>query len=83
MLKDVAKRTGVDGRVDLHKFRSTYASLLDKSGNTTVEEIAGRLSQADVTTTRAYLERMNQNTDRARKQSNETFAKLAWQNGGP
>jgi integrase len=77
MLKAVAKRAGISGRVDLHKFRSTYASLLNKSGNVTVEEISARLGHADAATTRSYLERMSQNTDRARQQSNETFAKLA------
>jgi integrase len=77
MLKAVAKRAGVGGRVDLHKFRSTYASFLNKSGTATVEEISARLGHADAATTRSYLERMNQNTDRARQQSNETFAKLA------
>jgi integrase len=77
MLKAVAKRAGVGGRVDLHKFRSTYASFLNKSGKATVEEISGRLGHADVGTTRSYLERMNQNTDRAREQSNETFGNLA------
>lgn len=77
MLKAVAKRAGIGGRVDLHKFRSTYASFLNKSGNVTVEEISARLGHADAVTTRSYLERMNQNTDRARRQSNETFAKLA------
>lgn len=77
MLKAVAKRAGIGGRVDLHKFRSTYASLLNKNGKVTVEEISGRLGHADAVTTRSYLERMNQNTDRAREQSNETFANLA------
>lgn len=77
MLKAVAKRAGVGGRVDLHKFRSTYASFLNKSGNATVEEISGRLGHADAATTRSYLARMNQNTERARQQSNETFANLA------
>ena len=41
MLQAVAKRARVGGRVDLHKFRSTYASLLNKSGKVTVEEISG------------------------------------------
>ena len=77
MLQAVAKRAGVRGRVDLHKFRSTYASLLNKNGKVTVEEISGRLGHADAVTTRSYLERMNQNTDRARQQTNETFANLA------
>jgi integrase len=77
MLKAVAKRAGVGGRVDLHKFRSTYASFLNKSGKATVEEISGRLGHADAATTRSYLARMNQNTERARQQSNETFANLA------
>ena len=77
MVQAVAKRAGVRGRVDLHKFRSTYASLLNKSGKVTVEEISGRLGHADAVTTRSYLERMNQNTDRARQQTNETFANLA------
>lgn len=77
MLKAVAKRAGVGGRVDLHKFRSTYASFLNKSGKATVEEISARLGHADAATTRSYLERMNQNTERARQQSNETFANLA------
>jgi integrase len=77
MLKSVAKRAGVGGRIDLHKFRSTYASFLNKSGKVTLEEISARLGHADAATTRSYLERMNQNTDRARQQSNETFAKLA------
>jgi hypothetical protein len=53
------------------------ASFLNKIGNVTVEEISARLGLADAATTRGYLERMNQNTDRARQQSNETFAKLA------
>jgi integrase len=77
MLKAVAKRAGISGRIDLHKFRSTYASFLNKSGKVTLEEISARLGHADAATTRSYLERMNQNTDRARQQSNETFAKLA------
>jgi hypothetical protein len=42
-----------------------------------VEEISGRLGHADAATTRSYLARMNQNTERARQQSNETFANLA------
>jgi integrase len=77
MLQDVAKRAGLGGRVDLHNFRATYASMLNRSGSTTVEEIAGRLGHVSVSTTRAYLARMNQNTDRAAQQSNDTFAKLA------
>lgn len=77
MLQAVAKRARVGGRVDLHKFRSTYASLLNKSGKVTVEEISGRLGHADIVTTRSYLERMNQNTDRAKQQSNDVFANLA------
>jgi integrase len=77
MLKAVAKRAGVGGRVDLHKFRSTYASYLNKSGKVTTEEIAGRLGHASVSTTRAYLERMNQGTDRAKLQSNEALAAFA------
>jgi len=77
MLKAVAKRARVGGRIDLHKFRSTYASFLNKSGKVTLEEISARLGHADAATTRSYLERMNQHTDRARQQSNETFAKLA------
>ena len=77
MLQSVAKRAGVGGRVDLHKFRSTYASFLNKSGAATVEEISGRLGHADVSTTRGYLARMNQNTDRARQQSNEALAVFA------
>jgi len=59
------------------QLKSTYASLLTKSGKATVEEISGRLGHADAATTRSYLERMNQNTERARQQSNETFANLA------
>jgi integrase len=77
MLQAVAKRAGVGGRVDLHKFRSIYASMLNRPGSIKVEEIAGRLGHASVATTRAYLARMNQNTDRAAQQSNDTFAKLA------
>ena len=77
MIKAVAKRAGIKGRVDIHKFRSTYASLLNKSGKVTVEEISGRLGHADIVTTRLYLERMNQNTDRAKQQTNDVFAKLA------
>jgi integrase len=77
MLKDVAKRAGVGGRIDLHKFRSTYASYLNKSGDVSVEEIAARLGHASVSTTRAYLERMGQTTDRARRQSNDALAMFA------
>jgi integrase len=77
MLKSVARLAGVRGRVDLHKFRSTYASYLNKSGKVTTEEIAGRLGHASVSTTRAYLERMNQGTDRAKRQSNEALAIFA------
>jgi integrase len=77
MLQAVAKRAGIGGRIDLHKFRSTYTSLLNKSGKVTVEEISGRLGHADTVTTRLYLERLNQNTDRAKQQSNDVFANLA------
>jgi integrase len=76
-LKDVARRAGVTGRVDLHNFRSTYASMLNEGGNVTIEEISARLGHADTTTTRVYLEGLNQNTERARKQTDDTFAKLA------
>jgi len=77
MLKSVAKRAGITGRIDLHKFRSTYASLLNESGDVTVQEIAGRLGHTNITTTKAYLDRLSQNTDRAHKQSNDVFANLA------
>jgi len=77
MLKSVAERAGIKGRVDLHKFRSTYASFLNRSGKATLEEISGRLGHADIATTRIYLARMNQNTDRAREQSNEALAAFA------
>jgi hypothetical protein len=51
--------------------------LLNRSGAATIDEISGRLGHADSATTRGYLARMNQNTDRARQQSNDTFANLA------
>lgn len=74
LLKDVAKRAGIKGRVDIHKFRASYASALYQSGEVTVEEIASRLGHASVETTRLYLEKMNHNTARAKRQSNTALA---------
>jgi integrase len=74
LLKDVAERAGIKGRVDIHKFRASYASALYQSGEVTVEEIASRLGHASVETTRLYLEKMNHNTARAKRQSNTALA---------
>jgi hypothetical protein len=62
---------------DLHRFGSPCASFLCKSRKVTVEEISARLGHAAAAITRNCLERVSQNTDRAHRQANESFAKLA------
>lgn len=77
MLKRVAKRAGVTcERVDLHKFRSTCASLMQDE-DVSIDMIQGRLGHTSQDMTRRYLRAMNQRTERARQQANEVFGKLA------
>ena len=77
-LKTLAKRAGIKGRTDLHKFRATYATFLAKSGDVRIEEISQRLGHASTDTTKLYLERLGQHTDRAKRQSNEALAAFAF-----
>jgi hypothetical protein len=56
----------------------SFGQRIEKTPNPVPSKtLRGRQPAADVTTARSYLERMNQNTDRAHQQSNEAFAKLA------
>ena len=51
--------------------------MLNELDNVPLEEISARLGHADTTTARVYVEGLNRNTQRARKQTDDTFEKLA------
>ncbi len=54
VLKTVAGRAGLGGRIDLHKFRSTFATRLHSVG-VPVQDIQKMLGHRDVQTTMRYL----------------------------
>jgi integrase len=72
ILKDVATRAGIKGRVDLHKFRSTYATLQLRKG-VDVRQVAKRLGHSNLKTILQYVEVMDLESPQAMAQAVDTF----------
>lgn len=75
-LQALARRAGVVGNVELHKFRKTFATNLHKNGvdARTIQKLLGHSS---LETTLAYLEGENPRSERSREFANRTFGQFA------
>ena len=75
ILKDLSKRAGLTGRVDIHKFRSTCATMWLRDG-VDVLEVARRLGHGDLKTIRQYVEMVNLESQATMEQTTKTFARF-------
>lgn len=75
ILKKLSKRAGVTGRVDIHKFRSTCATLWLRDG-VDVLEVARRLGHSDLKTVQQYIEMVNLESKETMEQTTKTFARF-------
>jgi integrase len=75
ILKKLSKRAGVRGRVDIHKFRSTCATMWLRDG-VDVLEVARRLGHSDLKTVQQYIEMVNLESKETTEQTNKTFARF-------
>ncbi len=72
VLKTVAKRAGIGGRVDLHKFRATFATRLASVG-VPVQDIQKMLGHRDVQTTMRYLAATSHESETVGRQIEAAF----------
>jgi len=68
-LKALAKRAGLVGNFELHKFRKSYATLQHRAG-VDARTIQLRLGHEDLKTTLAYLEGEETRSAQSREQAN-------------
>ena len=71
-LRRVSKKAGLGGRIDCHKFRSTYATRLSAAGMP-VQDIQKCLGHASVETTMRYLAATSYETEIVGKQIEAAF----------
>jgi integrase len=75
ILKKLSKRAGVVGRVDIHKFRSTCATMWLRD-RVDVLEVARRLGHGDLKTVQQYIEMVNLESNETMEQTTKTFARF-------
>jgi integrase len=76
IVKRVAKKAKVTGRVDDHKFRSTAITLWLQDGNT-VPDVMRWVGHVDPKTILRYAEKVNLRKDETRKRTMKTFDAFA------
>jgi integrase len=76
IVKRVAKRAKVEGRVDDHKFRSTAITLWLRAGNS-VPDVASWVGHSDLQTILRYAEKLNLRSAETRKRITSTFAEFS------
>jgi integrase len=76
IVKRVAKRAGVAGRVDDHKFRSTAITLWLRAGNS-VPDVAAWVGHSDLQTILRYAAKLNLRSAETRKKITSTFAEFS------
>jgi integrase/recombinase XerD len=74
-LKRLGQRAGITSKLELHKFRKSYA-VLQSRNSVDVRTIQDRLGHADLVTTLAYLKSEEARSQRSRDQVNSTFPEV-------
>ncbi len=75
LLKEVSVMAGIKGRVDIHKFRSTCATMWLRDG-VDVLEVARRLGHSDLKTVQQYIEMVKLESKETMEQTTKTFARF-------
>jgi integrase len=76
IVKRVAKRAKVTGRVDDHKFRSTAITLWLRAGSS-VPDVASWVGHSDLQTILRYAAKLNLRSEETRKKITSTFAEFS------
>jgi integrase len=75
LVHELAKRAGVTGRVDIHKFRSTCATMWLRDG-VDMEEVRKRLGHSDYKMIQRYVEAWKLESKETMEQTTKTFARF-------
>lgn len=75
ILKRLAKRADLAGRVDIHKFRSTCATMWLRAG-VDIEEVRKRLGHSDYKMIQRYVEAWKLESESTREETTKTFERF-------
>jgi integrase len=74
VIQRLAKEAGVEGRIGLHKFRKTFASMVAKKEG--IEKARKLLGHSDIATTQRYLAADEMTPEQSRKMVQERYAEF-------
>jgi integrase/recombinase XerD len=75
-LKAVATLAGIEGKIELHKFRKTFATMRADGGDS-VRTIQNYLGHSSLEVTQAYLKGQDAKSAQAQAKTNQVFAAFA------